>query len=177
MISYLLIPKLGNITTMLPGYCIEFFLIYDNVFCPQIQHKSLDDQFRLQGDCMGHLQEATITVQLRATAVTFRQIGSLLIIAVLFISTDIFSACCRIRLHWWAQVVRDTCLCNSRLNSPGCYLVFYIKAKLQSTYVILQLDCHSSSLIVEEFLSQIFDVLSGMEVVEVISVQWEFLCM
>lgn len=82
MISYLLIPKLGNITTMLlPGYCIEFFLIYD-VFCPQIQHKSLDDQFQLQGDYMGHLQEATITVQLRATAVTFRQIGSLLIIAV-----------------------------------------------------------------------------------------------
>lgn len=75
----------------------------------------------------------------------------------------IFSASCRIRLHWWAQVVYNTCLCNSRLDSPGCYLVFYIKAKLQSTNVILQLDCHSSSLIVEEFLSQIFvcNVSSG----------------
>lgn len=80
MISYLLIPKLGNITTILV-IVLNFFLIY-GVFCPQIQHKSLDDQFQLQGDYMGHLQEATIAVQLRATAVTFRQIGSLLIIAV-----------------------------------------------------------------------------------------------
>lgn len=81
VISYLLIPKLGNITTMLPGYCIELFLIYD-FFAHRFSINLWMTSFNCKVTTWGHLQEATITVQLRATAVTFRQIGSLLIIAV-----------------------------------------------------------------------------------------------